>query len=91
MVAMVMYQKMLSAPSLLTVSQKTGWKKGLPVPRETAARWYNYCSLEYLSPVYEVMHQELLAREILHADEVPCQVLHEEGKTATSKSYMWIT
>ena len=62
----------------------------MPVPRETAARWYNYCSLEYLSPVYEAMHQELLAREILHADEVPCQVLHEEGKTATSKSYMWI-
>ena len=65
-------------------------EKGVPVPRETAAHWYNYCSLEYLSPVYEVMHQELLAREILHADEVPCQVLHEEGKTATSKSYMWI-
>ena len=28
MVAMVMYQKKLSAPSLFTVSQKTGWKKG---------------------------------------------------------------
>ena len=36
------------------------------------------------------MNQELLASVILHADEVPCQALHEEGKTATSKSYMWI-
>ena len=27
---------------------------------------------------------------MIHADEVPCQVLHEEGKEATSKSYMWI-
>ena len=89
MVAMVMYQK--SFLHLPFYRQSKDWmEKGVPVPRETAAHWYNYCSLEYLSPVYEAMHQELLAREILHADEVPCQVLREEGKTATSKSYMWI-
>ena len=34
------------------------------------------------------MNQELLASVILHADEVPCQELHEGGKTAISKSYM---
>ena len=28
--------------------------------------------------------------EALPVVEVPCQVLHEEGKSATSKSYMWI-
>lgn len=56
---------------------------------ETAARWYNYCALEYLSPIYESLHQELLAREVIHADEVPCQVLHEQGREATSRSYMW--
>lgn len=89
MVAMVMYQK--SFLHLPFYRQSKDWtEKGVPVPRETAAHWYNYCSLKYLSPVYEAMHQELLAREILHADEVPCQVLREEGKTATSKSYMWI-
>ena len=89
MVAMVMYQK--SFLHLPFYRQAKDWlEKGVPVPRETAAHWYNYCSLEYLLPVYEAMHQELLAREVLHADEVPCQVLHEEGKSATSKSYMWI-
>ncbi|MFR7390365.1 MAG: IS66 family transposase [Blautia faecis] len=62
----------------------------MPVPRETAAHWYNYCASNYLLPVYEALHRELLKREVLHADEVPCQVLHEEGKSATSKSYMWI-
>lgn len=41
-------------------------------------------------PVYEVFHQELIRRDVLHVDEVPCQVLHEEGKTPTSKSYFWI-
>ncbi|MFR4712398.1 MAG: hypothetical protein ACLUAL_12330 [Blautia wexlerae] len=67
MVAMVMYQKAFCTFPF-TVSQKTGWKKGCTVPRETAARWYNYCSLEYLSPVYEVMHQELLAER-----DPPCR------------------
>ena len=27
---------------------------------------------------------------MIHADEVPCQVLHEEGKDASSKSYIWV-
>ena len=38
------------------------------------------------------MHKLLLEREVevIHADEVPCQVLHEEGKDASSKSYIWV-
>lgn len=89
MVAMVMYQK--SFLHLPFYRQSKDWlQKGVPVPRETAAHWYNHCSLEYLLPIYGSLHQELLGREVIHADEVPCQVLHEEGKAATSKSYMWI-
>jgi transposase/uncharacterized coiled-coil protein SlyX len=89
MVAMVMYQK--SFLHLPFYRQSKDWlQKGVPVPRETAAHWYNYCALTYLQPVYERLHQELLRREVIHADEVPCQVLHEEGRDATSKSYMWI-
>lgn len=89
MVAMVMYQK--SFLHLPFYRQSKDWRqKGVPLPRETAAHWYNSCCLEYLSPIYEALHQELLCREVIHADEVPCQVLHEEGKQADSKSYMWI-
>lgn len=36
------------------------------------------------------LHEELLRRDLIHADEVPCQVLHEDGRKATQKSYMWI-
>lgn len=89
MVAMVMYQK--SCLYLPFYRQEKDWfQKGVPLARETAAHWYNYCALEYFTPIYEALHQELLKREVLHADEVPCQVLHEEGKDATAKSYMWI-
>lgn len=82
MVAMVMYQK--SFLHLPFYRQEKDWKeKGVPLPRETAANWYNTCALEYLLPIYQAMHVELISRSVIHADEVPCQVLHEEGKAAT--------
>ena len=46
------------------------------------------CGIDYMEPVYELLHQYLLARDIIHADETPCQVLKEEGKKAQSKSYV---
>lgn len=36
------------------------------------------------------MHQLLLEKDILHADESTLQVLHEPGRPATSKSYLWL-
>jgi AraC-like DNA-binding protein len=36
------------------------------------------------------MKTELLKHEVLHADETTLQVLREPGKTAQSKSYMWL-
>ena len=40
--------------------------------------------------MYEQLHRELLAKEVLHADETTLQVLHEPGKEPQSKSYMWL-
>lgn len=89
MVARVMYDK--SCLYLPFYRQEKDWRqKGVPLPRETAANWYNRCALEYLAPVYEALHAELLKREVLHVDEVPGQVLHEPERKAESKSYFWI-
>jgi len=63
---------------------------GLELPRETMANWYIKCALEYFQPVYDRLHRLLLQREVIHADETTCQVLHEKGKAAGSTSYMWI-
>ena len=43
-----------------------------------------------MKPVYDRMHAYFLKRDIIFADETPCQVLKEPGKTAESKSYMWL-
>lgn len=87
MVACIMYQK--SGLELPFYRQEQDWlQKGAPVPRETQANWYNTCTLKYLYPIYERLHQLLLEREVIHVDEVPCQVLKEPGKRAQSRSYM---
>ena len=62
---------------------------GSKAPRATLANWVIKCGIDYMEPVYERLHRHLLERDIIHADETPCQVLKEEGKTAQSRSYMW--
>lgn len=89
MVATVMYEK--SFKYIPFYRQEADWKqKGVPIPRETAANWYNICALNYLFPIYDKLHEILIKRDIIHADETICQVLHEKDKSATSISYMWI-
>lgn len=63
---------------------------GAAISREMMANWCIMAVQDYLLPVYDRLHEELLKREILHADETVCQVLREEGKTPQSTSYMWI-
>ena len=88
-VAYILYQKYAMAVPLYRMEQD--WlQNGVRLHRSTMANWVIECSLRYLVPVYERLHQYLLQRDILHADEVPCQVLKEEGRPAQAKSYMWI-
>jgi transposase len=54
------------------------------------ANWMIKAAECRLNPLYDRLHEILLQRDILHADETTLQVLHEEGREATSKSYMWL-
>lgn len=45
---------------------------------------------EHLLPVYEELRRQLVKCEALHADETTLQVLHEPGKKAQAKNYMWL-
>ena len=48
------------------------------------------CGMEYLQPVYEYFHRELLKRRFLMLDETPTQVLKKDGRRAETKSYFWV-
>ena len=43
-----------------------------------------------MKSVYDRLHVHLLKQEVIHADETTAQVLHEDGKTPESKSYIWL-
>ena len=62
---------------------------GIELPRNTMARWMiEMC--EKLIPVYNLLEEDLLASDYISCDETTVQVLHEAGKSAESKSYMWV-
>lgn len=65
-------------------------RNGLQLSRQTLSNWANRSALEWLSPLYEALKENLLAREILSADETTVQVFREPNKKATTKSYMWL-
>jgi hypothetical protein len=43
-----------------------------------------------LEPIYDALKEMLCLCGVLHADETTLQVLQEAGKSAQSKSYMWL-
>ena len=88
-VADVMVQKFVMGSPLYR--QENEFKRqGIPLKRQTMSNWLVWASEHLLTPVYDQLHRELLTRDVLHADETTLQVLHEPGKTAQSKSYMWL-
>ena len=88
-VAWTMYQKFVQSVPLYR--QEKDWKQmGFPLSRSTLSNWIIKTSEEWLYPVVEKLREELLKDKYLHADETPVQVLNEEGKKNTTKSYMWV-
>jgi hypothetical protein len=71
--------------------QEQEWaRKGILLSRQTMSNWLLRATQDWLEPVYNRMHELLCARDVLHGDETVVQVLHEPGKSAQSKSYMWL-
>ena len=87
--AYLMTQKFVMGSPLYRLEQEM-MRQGIPLSRQTMSNWLLWCAEHLLEPVYDQLHEELLKRDVLHADETTLQVLHEPGKTAQSKSFMWL-
>ena len=88
-VAHIMTQKFVMGVPLYRQEQE--WlRQGLPLSRQTMSNWLIRCAEDWLEPVYDALHEMLCLNKVLHADETTLQVLREPGKTAQSKSYMWL-
>ena len=64
-------------------------RHGVPVPRQTLARWVIGAS-RLLQPLHNLLRDHLTDGPVIHMDETVVQVLKEDAKTPTSTSYMWV-
>lgn len=62
---------------------------GVTIPRATLASWMIRCG-QLVQPLINLLRDHLLAYDIVQMDETTVQVLKEPGKTAQSKSYLWL-
>ena len=62
---------------------------GVTIPRATLANWMIRTG-QLVQPLINLLRDRLLAYDIVQMDETTVQVLKEPGKTAQSKSYLWL-
>ena len=62
---------------------------GVSIPRQTQGRWMVQ-SGDVVQPVINLLRERMLEGRYIHCDETTVQVLDEPGKSARSKSYIWV-
>ncbi|MGB9133683.1 MAG: IS66 family transposase [Methanosarcina sp.] len=94
----------IATPSIVAAIINAKYVNGMPIARlekeferndvylsrQTMSNWVIRCSEEYFSLLYDCLKVHLLQCKYAQADETIVQVLHEEGRKATSNSYMWV-
>ena len=86
--AAIMNGKYVNAIPLYRLEQEFK-RYGLAITRQNMANWMVRLGEEYLSVLYDYLHQKLYDYHVIQADETPVLVNHD-GRPAGSKSYMWV-
>ena len=89
MLAYIMDQKYTNSLPLYRQEQMFS-RLGIDLSRQTMANWLLAAAEPWLKIIYDRLHEQLLKNDILHADETTLQVLKEPGRSAETKSYMWL-
>lgn len=88
LLAYIMNQKFVNALPLYRQEQEFK-RLNVTLSRQNLSNWV-IKGAELLSPILAVLKQDLLSREVLHADETTLEVLCEPGRPAHTQSYMWV-
>ncbi len=89
LLAHIIYEKYAKAVPLHR-QEKDLASKNIHLLKATMSNWVGTAAEKWCMPIVEEMHRLLLAGDVIHADETRIQVLHEEGRKATSESKMWV-
>ena len=93
-----------ASPSLLAYIAVAKFCDGIPLyrletifprikvelPRSTMARWMIRSGCDLIQPLITACEAMIHHYDIVQMDETPIQVLKEQGRAATSQSYMWV-
>jgi len=96
-------EKSIASPGLLAYIATQKYCDALPLYRQAGifqrlsielsrtnlANWMVRCG-ELLQPLVNLLLERILEQPVVHLDETTVQVLNEPGKTAQSKSQMWV-
>ena len=88
LVSSIIFGKYVNAVPLYR-QEKTYSENNVFISRATMANWMIAASDRYLKYYYEALKQRMMQESLLHADETPFEVT-KDGRTAGSKSYMWV-
>lgn len=88
LVAGILNGKYVNAMPLYRHEQEFA-RHDVTISRQTMANWVIRCSENYLSLIYERMHEKLLECGVIQADETTVTV-NKDGRKAGTNSYMWI-
>ena len=89
LLAHILYEKYVMAVPLERQSKDLK-AMGMKLPTATLSNWVIYAAENFFEPIYNRMKAKLLTCSVIHADETVVQVLHEQGKKATTDSRMWV-
>jgi len=70
--------------------QEAIWQRiGVDMPRSSLCGWILKVA-ELCEPLIRLLKKEVIESDYIQADETTLQVLNEDGRADTAKSYMWI-
>lgn len=64
-------------------------REGIDLPSSTIADWVGYTG-RLLTPLYDVLKQEVLQSDYVMADETPLKVLDSSKEKGTCQGYYWV-
>ena len=86
--AFALVHKFVDGTPLYRLAEVFG-RAGVSISRGTLAHWVIGSSETHLQRIYDALRARLLTQNLIHGDETTVQVLKEDGREASDKSYMW--
>lgn len=90
LLAHVVRQKYELAMPVNRVASDLRAQQGLPLTRQTLCNWVLSAWERWLSLIYGLVREKVLAGGVVHCDETTVQCLKEPGRSPSSRSYVWL-